>query len=547
MVQFFSSTYRSFRSYIMSRYAFPLTLIGIAVVYVGFQWALATPAVSYDLQRDHFHALENWNPSAFQANIDQNRICPITAYGASRVDALATARAINQATVACSSQGGGVVVVPPGTWPTGPFTLMSNIELRIEAGAILIFSKNIEDYSEGVRVRFEGVHAKSYQPLIYGLATHNVHITGGGTLIGNGTVAWHDLLDTERKSFLDLYKLAETPTSFDDREPYLSDTRLLRPSFLSCYDCSGIEIDSITLKDFPRWGIHMVFSDMISIHDLTIDTMGPNTDGIVIDSSKDVVIERAMITSGDDAIAIKSGLQTDGWKDDDPSQKIAILDTQVSGAHGGIAIGSEMSGGVDRVLVRNFRAYNVENAVRVKVPNGRGGYVRDVLVDDLVFENVEKSVLHIDADYAYNTVEKNPQYDIRTPDVQRLYFENIRGSNAQRALEMDGFDGQTYTGNSMIFRNIDMDVDKGIAVHGLHDAIFQDITLRLQEGEALSIEDGSSIAVENLSCAKDVFEKCFSVMGASYDIRVTDPNTSRYTRNPWREKGENVRIIGWEQ
>jgi len=131
MVQILSQAVRFLQKYFASRFAFPLTLIAIAVIYSAVHVIQSTPSISYDLQRDHFYALEAWNPQGFTATIDQQRVCPITAYGASRINALATARAINRATFTCSSQGGGVVVIPPGTWPTGPFTLMSDVELRI--------------------------------------------------------------------------------------------------------------------------------------------------------------------------------------------------------------------------------------------------------------------------------------------------------------------------------------------------------------------------------------------------------------------------------
>ena len=258
--------------------------------------------------------------------------------------------------------GGGVLKVPAGTYPTGAICLCSHIRFEIEAGACLSFIPDTEHYPL-IPLEFEGIRSDVHTPCIYAKNAECITLCGDGTVNGNGDFWWK----TKREGKLDAPR------------PYLV-----------CFDsCAHVTIENLYLKNSPVWTVHPYRCSDVIIRGLRIKNPwdSPNTDGIDPDSCVDVRISDCSIDVGDDCIAIKSGTQD--TPDKKPCEHIIITNCHFLHGHGGIVLGSEMSGNVRNVLVNSCIFHNTDRGVRLKTRRGRGGTVEGVRLANLIMESVK--------------------------------------------------------------------------------------------------------------------------------------------------------------
>ncbi|HEY7883601.1 MAG TPA: glycosyl hydrolase family 28 protein, partial [Cellvibrionaceae bacterium] len=217
--------------------------------------------------------------------------------GKTEADSVLNTTAIHRAIAAASRAGGGKVIIPKGKWLTGPIHLMSNINLHLEKGAEVVFSSNKEDYLPVVLQRHEGVEALNYSPLIYGIDLNNIAITGQGSFNGQGQHWW----DWYREHGAPpRAKAAKEPLSRRDFGKG-SVMEGMRPGFLVLWQSENILIEGVTFNDTPFWNIHLVYSENIIVRDVRVNSLeAPNGDGIVVDSSKNVLLEYNHLETGDD-------------------------------------------------------------------------------------------------------------------------------------------------------------------------------------------------------------------------------------------------------
>lgn len=365
------------------------------------------------------------------------KYCSIAEYGASVSDFRATREAFGQAFAACAPDG--TVVVPEGRWNTGGITVPGEVTLFFEDGAILNFSQDPNDYLPVVATRFEGMDVMNYQPFIYIPEAKNVAIIGNGTLYGNGASWWGWRLNKnleihEGATAEDLYEMSKNNVPIFERV-FGSEEKPLRPSFIQPYKSENIVISGLTLYDGPMWTIHPVYSKNVTIKNITFESDGPNTDGIAIDSSENVEVLDSYIKSGDDAVVIKSGLDYDGWKQNIPSKNILIKNVKITGGRGAVAIGSEMSGGVENVRVEDCVFKNTDIGIRMKTLKGRGGYIRDISYSNIEMYSIEDAAIQIDMKYKYSTV-KNEGEDL--PVIDGITIENVFARNIEDAFRIGG-------------------------------------------------------------------------------------------------------------
>lgn len=322
--------------------------------------------------------LKHINPPKFP-----HREFPVTQYGAVGDGVTDCTAAFRKAIGACSGTGGGVVVVPNGTWLTGPIHLKSNVDLCIKHGAIIRFGADPTQYLPVVFARYEGTEVMNYSPLVYALEQTNIAITGDGTLDGQGT-SWH-----RWKFFDDPKRLVEMAGSgVPVSQRIFGHGRHLRPNFIVPVRCKNVLIEGVRIVNSPMWVMNPVYCTNVIVRNVTVDTQGPNTDGCDPDSCADVLIRNCNFSDGDDCIAIKSGRDRDGQKVGIPSRDIVIQNCRFEAGHGGIAIGSETSGGVRDVFAENchFDSTNLEMAIRLKTNPARGGYIEDIFVRNCVIK-----------------------------------------------------------------------------------------------------------------------------------------------------------------
>lgn len=361
-----------------------------------------------------------------------DQTCRITDYGAIGDGKILATQAIDKAISDCAEKGGGKVIVPQGTFLTGPIHLKSHINLSFDSGSTIIFSDKRDLYLPLVFSRFQGMELYNYSPLIYGKDLADVAITGKGTLIGKSHdwVKWTRTVEEEtgRVRLLEMMK-ENTPVE----ERIFGENDYLRPSFIELINTQNILIEGITIKDSPFWTIHPVYSENITIRNVHIDGTAINSDGIVIDSSRLVLVEDSEIRSGDDAISIKSGLESDGWRVGKPSEDILIRRVSVQEGHAGISFGSEMSGGIHAVIVRDSIFRNTDTGINIKSLPGRGGEIRNLWFYHLTFAPVDIGI-KINMRYASEAQTRSDHL----PSFHDMLFARIRMEVNTKTVSLHG-------------------------------------------------------------------------------------------------------------
>ena len=333
----------------------------------------------------------------------------------------------------CASSGGGTVVIPCGQWATGPIHLDDHIHLHFEDGAQLIFSDNPDDYLPTVFTRWEGMECYNYSPLIYANNCSHIAVTGHGSLYGSGQNWWSwKMLQQEAANELCYAESNHIPVS---RRIYGTKKAALRPSFLQFINCTDILIDGPTFINGPQWTIHPVYCEDVIIRNVRVSTAGHNTDGLNPDSCKNVLIENCDFSTGDDCIAINSGMNEDGWRVNRPCENIIIRNCRMTGGHGAVVIGSAMSGGVRNIYAHDCHAEHTMQGIRLKSMRGRGGFVENVTFENFEINNVSNEAIQVNMFYEFSTVV--PPSD--TPSVFRnITIRNVSGEGADTAILLKG-------------------------------------------------------------------------------------------------------------
>ena len=291
--------------------------------------------------------------------------------------------------------GGGTLSVSSGTWLTGPIELCDNCTLELAEGACIKFVADFTRYKP-VWTRWEGVDCYAMQPCIQARNRTNVVITGQGTIDGGGD-PWWDYRNAI-KAQTDRGPQTELEKMFAGLNPdYLKQpgggggrgSQFLAPPTIQLYRCEDCRIEGITVVDSPFWTIHPVYCSRLEIRNVTVRNPyeAPNTDGLDIDSCRDVIVEDCFFDVGDDAIALKSGSGADGIRVGVPTRNVSIARCTVQRAHGGIVVGSETAAGIYHVSGTDCTFIDTDRGIRIKTRRGRGGHVEDLTFTGIRMEN----------------------------------------------------------------------------------------------------------------------------------------------------------------
>jgi unsaturated rhamnogalacturonyl hydrolase len=375
-----------------------------------------------------------------------DRNFPITDFGAKPGNHLNT-DAIRTAIEACHQAGGGHVVVPAGDWLTGPVHLLSNVDLHLSDGATLRFSTDAADYLPPVLTRWEGIECLSYSPLIYACEQENIAVSGHGTLDGQATwKTWWSWSDKKNRPIKQspararLQALGENGTPVAQR--VMGNGSFLRPNFIQPYRCKNVLIADVNIIRSPMWEIHPVLSSNVTVRGVSISSHGPNNDGCDPESCRDVLVEGCTFDTGDDCIAIKSGRNADGRRINVPSENLVIRNCTMKDGHGGVVIGSEISGGCRNVFVENctMDSPHLDRALRLKSNAMRGGTIENVFLRNVKIGHVGEAVLTIDLRY-----EEGAKGDF-PPTIRNVQLDHITSTDSPRVLFVRGFAGATIEG-----------------------------------------------------------------------------------------------------
>ncbi|SMO50598.1 Pectate lyase superfamily protein [Gracilimonas mengyeensis] len=385
---------------------------------------------------------------------------PITDFGAQPGDKESTTRAIDEAIAQAHAAGGGIVVIPAGEWLTGKIHLKSNVNLHVEEHAVLNFSEDPQDYLPPVHTTWEGMEAYNYSPLIYAFECHNVAITGKGKLHARLDVwrDWYDRPEPHMAALARLYHMAAKGVPVEERQ-MVGNQAHLRPQFIQFNRCENVLMTDVSISSSPFWVIHPYLSKNVVIRGVNVQAHGHNNDGVDIEMSQNVLVENSTFDQGDDAIAIKSGRNQDAWRLNTPSKNIVVRNSLIRNGHQLLAIGSELSGGVENVLIENCQLDkeidDVMHLLFIKTNERRGGYVDNIHMRNITAGELRYGVLGIETDVLYQWRDLVPTYERRLTPIRNVHLENIRTGSVDYISQIKGNAEQPVQSVSLI----DVEVD----------------------------------------------------------------------------------------
>jgi polygalacturonase len=399
-----------------------------------------------------------------------DRVVNICDYGAVSGGEVKNTEAIAAAIAACAEAGGGRVLVPAGDWLTGPIHLQSNIELHLAEGSRIIFSDRFADYLPVVLTRVGGIEIYNYSSLIYARDCENIAITGPGSLDGNAEAWWKwKEIQTD-----ELFAMGAAGVPVEERI-FGTEEAAIRPSFVNFVECRNILLEGFTIGGGPNWTIHPIYSENIIIRRVKVITNGPNNDGIDPDSCRNVLIEHCVFDTGDDCVVLKSGYNEDGWRVGRPTENVIMRHCFSQRGHGGLVIGSEMSGDVRNVYLHDCVFEGTDRALRIKSRRGRGGIVENVTAENLTVRDMQREVIILNMEYSS---DKQALSNLRPPLFRDITVKHVVGMGAPVAIRVTGLEDSR-----------------------IEDVHFSDMTIRSTEGIQLQHVDG--ITLENVLVEPD--------------------------------------------
>lgn len=371
--------------------------------------------------------------------------------------------AIQKAIDDCASKGGGIVrLAGAAKFVSGPLVLKSNITLEIAAGTTLEGSTNHDDYPET-----EQFHQKGKQGLLSADGAENITIRGGGVIDGRGESWW------------------------PHREP-----GYLRPRLIVFKHCKHVLMENITVENSPMWQITAYNSEDLTFRNMKIyapEPAGHNTDGIDPFSCKHVVIDHVTIDTGDDNVAIKSGIPGSTGPDE-PSEDVTITDCVFLMGHG-LSVGSEVAGGVHHLRVERVSFKGTTAGIRIKSGRDRGNDIGDFVYRDLTMENV-KTPIQITDYYGGGATREGAaavtpaEVSHLTPHIHDITIENMKATGAVVAMDIEGLPEAPIV--NVRLNNVRIDAVKGAKIFYAEVVVSQGLLINMQSGPPMATSTGAN-------------------------------------------------------
>lgn len=447
----------------------------------------------------------------------------IASHGADRAGNIKCTGIINHLIDSLAGSGGGTLFFPAGTFLTGPIIMKSNITLYVDAGSTIKFSDDFDDYLPMVQSRWEDVRVMNFKSQIYAYKCENIAIRGDGHLEGQGQKWWDFMRSVNSKKpvenkWQEIFK-KENSELLAKNEYLRSRNNFLRPPMVTTYECKNVLIEGVSFSNPPFWTIMPAFTNNITITGITIENPGnsPNTDGIDPSSCKNVHISNCHISVGDDCIVIKSGRDKDGWEAGSPTENVTITNCTMLKGHGGVVIGSEMSGGVKRVTISNCVFEGTDRGIRIKTMRGRGGVVEDIRVSNVSMYNMINEGILITL--RYQATKPEPLSE-RTPAVNNVQLSGINIRGAQRPIAIYGLEEKNVS--EISFNDIQIFSERGILLENASGISFHNIKMDIKKGSPLEAKDSKKIGWDMIAVTTPVKELPFLKLINCQDIKVSN-------------------------
>jgi len=453
----------------------------------------------------------------------------VTKFGAVADGKTSCTTAFRVAIAACAKAGGGRVVVPPGKFFTGAIHLKSGVNLHLADGAEIIFSDKLEDYLPVVLVRVGGIELYNYSPLIYARDCTNIAVTGKGKLNGNAKKWWD-------------WKSSETKLGFEmgangvplEQRIFGKPEFCIRPSFLSFVSCTNVLLEDFTIGSGPNWTIHPIYCLNTTIRGVHVITDGPNNDGIDPDSCVDMLIENCTFDTGDDCVVLKSGYNQDGWRVGRPTENVIMRNCFSKRGHGGLVVGSEMSGSVRNVFMEDCEFEGTDRAIRIKSRADRGGVVENIFARNLKVKNMKREVIILNMDYGS---DRSKIAQTTPPVFRNMQFENITGDGAPTAILIQGMAESPI--ENIRFKDMTIKSTKGVVANHTKRLVFDNVQVTPVSGPVFKLTDAADVLVKKSVAPKG--SEIFLQLGGrtSSDVTLESCDLSGATQR--FVLGENVK------
>lgn len=427
-----------------------------------------------------------------------------------------------------AAAGGGTVWVPAGKYLTGSIALVDNLTLHLDAGAELLYSGDPAD-SPVVPARFECTNVYSHAPLIYANGRHDIAITGRGTLNGQGWNWWWRVgrgtppagvnPAVARDAWRAVYARIEAGEKLTAADFKLAD-EYLRPSLVGIYHCHNVLVDGVTLFKSPMWMLHPVYSDDVVVHGVRFisadpvgqpskEGIGPNGDGIDVDSCRNVRISDCFFSTSDDCIVLKSGRDNDGLRTNRPTEYVTITNCVMYRGHGAVVIGSETSGGIRDVTASNIVSKGTDTGIRIKSMRGRGGVLENFRFDNWVIEDPQKVAFEITMRYS-----RTPEapVSIKTPLFRNFSYSNITVVNAKKIASVQGLPERSI--DELRFSDINATAKAGFIADHANDVALQNVRFTVQNGSALSFDTCRDVVLDDVTAHTVATAPAIAVAGS---------------------------------
>jgi polygalacturonase len=418
---------------------------------------------------------------------------------------LATA-ALQKALDAAAAAGGGEVELRPGTYLTGALFLKSHTHLVLDKGAVILGTTDKESYPL-VATRAAGIDMRWPAALLNIADQTDVSIAGPGTIDGDGDPWWKEFW-----SLLPAYQSRGLRWALD--------YDVQRPELIRIYKSNSVRVgNGLMLRRSPFWTIHICYSTYVAVDGVTIrdndvnGARGPSTDGVDIDSSSHVLVEKVDIENNDDGICLKAGMNADGLRVNRPTQDVVIRDSIIRQGISGIAIGSDTAGGFKNIRVYGITILGgVRYGIYLKSTRTRGGWTDNVKMSQIVMRGV-KTAIKIDLNYfpAFSTpkippgIEKNlppnlhaipPYWQTLTapvaaaqgiPHFRDITLADIRATGVGTAFSVNAAPDAPLVGFTL--KNIDIEAQHAGSVRHTRSWTFQNVTVDARDGIPIELDD----------------------------------------------------------
>jgi len=481
-------------------------------------------------QADLYSGIEFKMPRVKEPVIPAN-VVSITDFGAKSNGQFLCTKAFADAIDAVSKKGGGKVIIPRGTWLTGPITLKSNIELYSEAGALVVFSTD-KDLYPLVQSTYEGLNMYRCMSPINGRNLVNVALTGKGVYDGSGD-AWRavkkdKLTESQWKKLVAsggivredgktwypsqqfIYGEKLTYSKPKTKEEFMKIRDFLRPVMVSLISCKKVLIDGPVFENSPAWNIHPLMCEDLTVRNTTVRNpwYSQNGDAIDIESCKNVLLYDSNFDAGDDGICIKSGKDKEGRVRNMPTENLIIKNCIVFHGHGGVTVGSEMSGGVRNMHVSNCTFIGTDVGLRFKSNRGRGGVVENIYISNIEMMNIPAQAISFDLYYGGTSAtedleaggisKETPLKPVteETPQFKNIFIRNVNCKGAYQGIVLQGLPEMNI--KNIQLENILIECDNGMVCRDATGVKIKNLKLITKKMSGVDFNNSRDVSIDGL-------------------------------------------------